>query len=167
MAITNEKSVQVSNADATPIVDNPAYEIQAKLKLMFFKHTQGSAAGDTGSTILLGRIPAGQGYIVKAMSRVGFTAYGAGRVLDIGYAAHTKRDGTAVAAGSDVIADGIDVSAANLAGVALGTGTNAATSQYFKYDSKTPIDIVATLQAGATIPSGTVTEGWIAYTSND
>ncbi len=167
MAVTNEKSTQVSNADATPIVDNPAFELQAKLKLMFFKHTQSASAGDTGSTILLGRIPAGQGYIVKALSRVSFTAYGASRVLDIGYAAHTKRDGTAVVIGSDVIEDGRDVSAANLAGVALGSGTNASTLQYFKYDSKAPIDIIATLQAGATIPAGAITEGWIAYTSND
>lgn len=166
MAVTNEKSTQVSNQDATPVTGNPSHEVYSKLKIFRFKHTQGANAGDAGSDAILARIPAGQGFILKQLSVISWTAFGAARTLDIGYKAHTKRDGTAVPAGLDILEDGRDVSAANVKGVVMGTGTNADDLPYYEYDSKAPIDIVATV-AGGTWPAGAIVEGWIAYTSAD
>ena len=162
MAVTTEKSTQVSNADALPPIENPSYLVGGKLRYHYFIHTQGAAAGDDGSSATVARIPSGQGVIFKQLSLIRFTAFGASRVMDIGYAAHTKRDGTAVSAGADLIEDGRDVSAANAKGVLLGTGTNADDSPLFVYDSKAPIDIVAKV-TGGTWPAGAVIEGWIVY----
>ncbi len=165
MAVTNEKSDQVTNQDATPPTMNPAYFSGAKLRVQYFKHTQ-SVAGDDGSSVTLCRIPAGQGVIFKQLSLIRWTAFGSSRVMDIGYAAYTERDGDAVSAGADIFEDGRDVSSANLKGVILGTGTNADDLPMYIYDSKAPIDVKA-LVTGGTWPLNAVVEGWICYASNE
>lgn len=166
MAVTNEKSAQVTNQDANPPSMNPAYDSGGKVKIQMCEFTQGAAAGDATSTMLLCRIPAGQGRILKKLSVLTWSAFGASRTLDVGYSAHTKRDGTAVSAGVDILEDGRDVSAAGGAGVVLGAGTNADDAVVFTYDSKAPIDILATV-AGGTIPAAATITGWIAYVPNE
>lgn len=165
MAVTTEKSTQVTNQDATPAVMNPYFEDGASVRYLYFKHTQGSSAGDDGSSAILTRIPAGQGHILKQLSFCRFTAFGSSRTLDIGLAAYTERDSDSVSAQTDVLEDGRDISSANAKGVALGTGTNAASALLLTYDSKAPIDVKA-IVAGGTWPAGAVLEGWIACVPN-
>lgn len=160
MAITTQQSTQVANMDAVPPVANKALEEGGKIRYFYFKHTQ-SGAGDDGSSVELVRLPAGHGHILKQLSLIRFTAFGAARVMDIGYAAYTETDGDAVSAGADIIEDGRDVSAANAKGVLLGTGTNADDLPIYIYDSKTPVSITA-LVTGGTWPDAAVVEGWIA-----
>ena len=160
MAVTTQQSTQVANMDAVPAVANKALEEGGKIRYFYFKHTQ-SGAGDDGSSVEIVRLPAGHGHILKQLSLVRFTAFGAARVMDIGYDAYTENDGDSVAAAADIIEDGRDVSAANAKGVLLGTGTNADDLPIYIYDSKTPVKIRATV-TGGTWPDAAVIEGWIA-----
>jgi hypothetical protein len=164
MAITTQKSDQVTNQDATPPTMNALHLSSGSLRIEYFKHTQ-SGAGDDGSSVTLVRLPAGQGVVFKQLSLIRWTAFGASRVMDIGYAAYTERDGDAVSAGADIFEDGRDVSSANAKGVLLGTGTNADDLPVYIYDSKAPVDVKA-LVTGGTWPDAAVVEGWIAYTCN-
>ncbi len=161
MAVENLKSNQVTNQDAVPPVPNPAHEVGAKIRYIYFKHTQ-PVAGDDGSTVILARVPAGYGHILKQLSLISWSAFGASRVMDIGYAAYTEVDGDAVSAGVDILEDGRDVSAANLKGTVLGTGTNADDLPVYSYNSKAPVDIVAKV-TGGTWPLNATVEGWIAF----
>lgn len=160
MAVETQKSVQVTNQDAVPPVPNAAHEEGSKVRYFYFKHTQ-SIAGDDGSSVTLVRVPAGYGHILKQLSLISWSAFGSTRVMDIGYAAYTENDGDAVTAGADILEDGRDVSAANLKGTVLGTGTNADDLPHYSYNSKAPIDIIAKV-TGGTWPLNATVEGWIA-----
>lgn len=168
MAVTNEKSTQVSNEDANPQVKNDKFESNGDIKYLFFSFTQGAAAGDAGSTATLVRIMGGQGKVLPVLSHLKRDAFGAARTLDVGIAAHVDRTGATVAAVVDNILDGLDVSAAGSA--FMGTGTNA--QQSIAYDiggtpgSPARADVVATV-GGGTIPAGTKLDGWIAYVPNE
>lgn len=168
MAVTNEKSTQVTNQDATPQVKNAKFEEGGMVKYLFFSFTQGVAAGDAGSTATLCRIPGGQGKVLPKLSHIAWAAFGAARTLDVGIAAHTKRDGTTQSAQSDVIDDGRDVSSAGNG--LMGAGTNGAQSVAYDIGGTTGqvarADVVATV-AGGTIPAGTTLTGWIAYVPNE
>lgn len=165
MAVTNEKSTQVTNEDATPRVNNPAYEAGNPVRYRYFTFTQGAAAGDATSTALLCRIPAGQGHILPAMSRVSHSAFGAARTLDVGIEAHTNRDlTTAVAKVADNILDGLDVSAAGASDMGSGTNADGASIPYDVSDVE-GVDILATVNVD-TIPAAATLTGWIAYVPN-
>ena len=168
MAITNEKSTQVTNQDANPQIKNPKFQMNGDQKYMFFNFTQGAAAGDAGSTALLVRIPGGQGHILPVMSHIEHSAFGAARTLDVGIAAHTDRSGAAVAAVADNIDDGRDVSGAGSG--FMGTGTNG--KQFIAYDigatkgQVAQADVLATVNVD-TIPAAATLTGWITYVPNE
>lgn len=166
MGVTNQKSDQVTNATASPYTPNPAYYVGGKVRTLYFKHTQ-SGAGDNTSDALIAYIPAGQGVVLKTLCHWRWTAFGAGRTIDIGYGAHTKRDGTAVSAGLDVFADGVDVENADTNGAVMAVGTNADDNPFWVYDSKAPIPIYATSGGSGTWPDGAVIEGVLFYVSNE
>lgn len=157
MAVTTQYSTQVTNQTNTPPTKNPPYNEGGKLRILYFDFTQ-SGAGDANSLANLVVVPPGKWRLLKNMSVVISSAFGAGRTLDIGYLAHTKADGTAVAASVDAIADGLDVAAAGLD--AMGAGTNAlGTDPTILFDSKTGV----TLQAkclGDTLPDGATLKGY-------
>ena len=162
MAVTTEKSDQVTNQDALPVVKLNTNELGGRIRIARFSFTQGAAAGDATSTQDLIKLPPGKTVtILKSMSRIVCSAFGASRLLDIGHTGFTNNDGTAVAAAADVLMDGQDVSAAAL--IKMGLGTNAFTADdAFTYDARQAITIQAVV-AGGTIPAGATINGYIAY----
>ena len=55
MAVTVQKSVELTNADATPIVKANTTEMHGVIRIAFFTHAQ-DGTGDTGSSIGLCRL---------------------------------------------------------------------------------------------------------------
>lgn len=166
MAVTTEKSTQVTNMEASPPVHLKPSDLRGRVRVARFQFTQGAAAGDATSTADLVKIQGGsQGLtILKSMSRVVCSAFGASRVLDIGHTGYTNQDGTAVAADADILLDGADVSA--IANLPLGVGTNAlGTDDAFDVDSVGEVTIQAVV-AGGTIPAGATLNGEIFYVND-
>jgi len=158
MALTTEKSTQETARTATPPVKMAGHEYNGQKRIFNFDFTQGAAAGDASSLANLVTIPPGVYRLLKRESHLVCSAFGAARVLDIGYLAHTKADGTAVNASQDTILDGADVSA--IANVQCGTGTNGlGTSPSILFDSKEGVTIQAICLA-ATLPAGATLKGY-------
>lgn len=157
MAVTTQKSTQETNRTATPPKMNPSYNDKGRKRAVYFSFTQ-DGAGDANSLANLVHLPPGNVRLIKDESRFVCSAFGAGRTLDIGYLAHTKQDGTAVAASIDGILDGADVSAA--AAVACGAGTNAlGTDPTILFDSQEGVTIQAKC-LGDTLPDGATLAGY-------
>lgn len=158
MAVTAQKSAQETNRTALPPVLNPAYDWKGKTRKFYFSHTQ-AGAGDANSTVDLVTLPPGKWRLLKTESLYVCSAFGAARVLDVGYLAHTKIDGTAVNAAADVIDDGADASAA--ASKRMGTGTNGlGTDPTILFDSRDGVTIQAKV-LGGTIPDLATLNGYI------
>lgn len=161
MAVTAEKSTQVTNMEATPPVRLSTRDHHGRTRIAAFTFTQGAAAGDAGSTMDLVKLPAGKVRVLKTGSVIVFSAFGAARVLDVGYTAFTKSDGTTQAASVDTIHDGANVAAAG--SVVLGAGTNGlGTSPFIDFDSRDGVTIQAKVGAD-TIPAGATLNGYISY----
>jgi hypothetical protein len=159
MAVTTQNSAQYANEVAVPSVMNKPYD-RGKVRFAYFSHTQ-VAAGDANSLINLVKLPGGLIRVLKTASQYVCSAFGAARVLDVGYLAHNKRDGTAVAASIDTIDDGADVSAAAMK--SLGTGTNGlGDDPTLLLDSRDGVVIQAKVLVD-TIPDGATLNGFIAY----
>lgn len=151
MAITNERSAQVTNIDAGTF--QQMADVGGRVKSWYFNFTQGAAAGDADSTARLALMPAGKVRILKAV--VTSSAFGAGRTVDIGYAQHSDLDSQLVVADPDFFAAGIDVVAA---------GTDEVTPNR-AVTSKSGFALTAQVK-GATIPAGATLEGFILYVSD-
>ncbi len=161
MALTAEKSTQITNMEAIPPVNLQTNERHGRLRLAYFSFTQGAAAGDANSTADLVKLPAGRVRVLKTVSELICSAFGAARVLDIGHTGYTQMDGTVVAASADTILDGADVSAA--VKVIMGAGTNALTTDpSVVYESKLGLTVQA-IVAGGTIPVAATLKGFIVY----
>lgn len=157
MAVTTQKSTQVTNMDATPPTIMDTTSLHGRMRVAYFLHTQ-DGAGDATSTVDLVKLPAGKGRILIRSSWLASSAFGSSRTLDIGYVAHTDNSGDAVAVDVDGLLDGLDNSSATAA--MLGTGTNALDT--YLYDSNAPLTIQAVV-AGGTIPDTATLEGYIVY----
>lgn len=162
MAVTAEKSDQVTNMEASPPVRLNTNELGGRLRIARFSFTQGAAAGDATSTMDLIKLPVGKTVtVLKSMSRIVCSAFGAARVLDIGHTGYTNLDGTVVAAAADVLMDGQDVSAAAL--VRMGLGTNAFTADdSFTFNARSK-PVIQAVVAGGTIPAAATINGYIVY----
>lgn len=158
MAVTTEKSTQLTNIDATPPVMLQPHDDHGRMRMKYFSFTQGAAAGDAASFQQLQKLPPGRVRVFPRMSYIAWSAFGAARTLNIGYQAHTDDNGDAVAAAADTLDDGRDVSSAG--GDYLGDGTNGVDTILF--NSQDGVVIEAT-NIGGTIPAAATLEGWIAY----
>lgn len=157
MAVTTEKSTQCANIDARTLVN--VDENCSKVRIKRFSFTQGAAAGDATSTATLVYLPAGRIRVLADQSRLTWSAFGASRVLDVGYAAYTAEAGTTTSAAPAAFDDDIDVSTAGTAN--LGSDiTSADKTQYFA--SRNGI-VVKAVVAGGTIPVGATLSGYILY----
>lgn len=159
MAVTNSLSDQLTNAAAVPVVRNNAVDVTGKLRIAYFSFTQGAAAGDATSTADLVKLPPGRVRVLEELSKIRFSAFGASRVLDIGYKTYTGNDGVAVAADDDGFATDIDVSAAGNATFA--EANHAANTHLFQ--SRDGVTVYATV-AGGTIPAAATLSGYVVYT---
>ena len=150
MAVTAIKSPEVQRADGDSLAV-ATYPRSGHLKMRRFAFAQGAAAGDANSTQALIYIPRGLRYVVSF--EVVWSAFGASRVLDLGYAAYTKTDGTAVAAAAAGIKDDLDVSAAGTARYFLNT----------EFSSTGKGILITGLVAGGTIPANATISGCLLY----
>lgn len=162
MAVTTEDSDQIVNMEALPPVRLNTNELGGRLRIARFSFTQGAAAGDANSLVNLVKLPPGKTVtVLKNLSRIVCSAFGAARTLDIGFLAHVNLDGTAVSASIDTLLDGGDVSA--IAELALGVGTAALTVENtMTFNSRTAVEIQAKV-LGDTIPAGATLAGYIVY----
>ncbi len=163
MAVTNENSTQYANAVADPKVQNETNDWHGRLRIARFSFKQGQfadppAAGDAGSTARLVRLPPGRCRVLLGLSYLHASAFGAGRVLDIGWQAYNDLDGNAVAADPNGLADNIDVAAAEPKTV-TGTIGGDETKQFLSRDE---VVIEATV-AGGTIPVDATLSGYFVY----
>lgn len=161
MAVTTQYSTELGNVDNTvPVSVNEVANWDGQVQIRTFTFTQ-SGAGDANSLAYLVKLPAGRVRVLGALSRIQFAAFGTGRTLDVGHAAYTESDGTAVAADEDDLDAAVDVSAAGSA--ALGTALGAGTGDSKIFDSRSGVQIQAKVESG-TIPDGTKLTGYIAFT---
>lgn len=124
-----------------------------KLRLIHFEIIP-AVVGDAGSTAQLCKLPHGRLRVIPQLSRYWHDAFGASRVLNIGYAAYTKEGGIDEPADMDDFVAANDVSAQGVAKV-LGTTR--------KYDMFSRKGITVTAQVtGGTWPSGCKLNGFLA-----
>jgi hypothetical protein len=158
MATTAGKSTQITNMEAVPVTRVHAVDLGGKLRVAYFDYTQ-SGAGDAGSTVELVKLPAGRIRVIGALSKIKFSAFGASRVLDIGYKAHTDIAGDAVAADDDFFATDVDVSSA-------GSGVlNEAGLEVKLFQSRDGVTVNCTV-AGGTIPDGATLLGYVVFAAD-
>lgn len=161
MAVTNEKSTQVTKLTASPKQELSVKERDGRVRIARFDFTQSAAAGDATSTQDLCDVPAGA-RILANPSFIKWDAFGAARTLDIGLRAHKNaQTGAAVAENATAINSAIDVSAAGRASLATdANGAIAAAGDSLLVAGEAR---VFTTVAGGTIPAGTTLRGDIAY----
>lgn len=160
MAVTAQKSTQVTSMTATPPVRLGTSEHHGVVRVAYFSCTQ-SGAGDAASTLDLVRIPAGKVRILKMSSKLICSAWGAARTLNVGHTGYTKPDNSAQAASAACIADTIDVSAA--ASKELGTGTGGLGTDPTLLIESTSGALIQAVVAGGTIPDGATLNGYVSY----
>jgi hypothetical protein len=159
MAVTAQSSTEYTNQNATPVTVMDSITNNGKVNFAKVTFTQ-SGAGDATSTVNLIDLPAGKVRFLGNMSALECSAFGASRVLDIGWTAYTDIDGAAVTADADGLDNDLDVSAA--ARLGLGTNTAVADGGTYVFESQTGVTLQATV-AGGTIPDGATLKGVIAY----
>lgn len=158
MAITFQKSDQITNGEATPIVMEGSHTLHGRLRVAYFKHTQ-SGAGDMYSEVELVKLPAGT---VRLLGLLSFLAHNWTIALvdmQIGWKAYTDIDGNAVTADAAGLDADVDVDAAGTINIGSALAANA---QQKVFQSRNGITIYAqSLVAGLAV--GDTVEGFLVY----
>lgn len=155
MAVTTQKSNEVTAIDnATGVLDVNKYG--GAIRYLSFSFTQ-VGAGDANSTVDLVLLPAGKVTVLLAQSRIACSAFGASRVLDLGWPAYTDPNGAAVSADDNGLDDDQDVSSAT-AYAPTGTVGGAETKVF---ESRDGVRLQAKV-AGGTIPDAATLAGYFA-----
>lgn len=158
MAVTVEESVEIAAIENTIQTMLVPHQLDGRIRFAFFDFTQGAAAGDAGSSARLCKLPGGLVRIILPLSRIYYSAFGASRVLDLGWESYTESDGTVIVADPNGLDDNIDVSSA---GAATPAGT-LGTHETKVFDSNDGV-VLDALVAGGTIPVGALLSGHYAY----
>jgi hypothetical protein len=154
MAVTETKAAHLLD-DARPY---PTEE-HGKLRIIHGTITQGAAAGDAGSSVVIGNLPPGKVVIFPHLCRYKVSALGASRTMDIGHKAYVKRGDQAATEEADddnAFADNIDVSGATDAAFPTTAG------QAWEMWSRAGIQLYATVDGG-TIPAAATFEFTIVF----
>lgn len=158
MAVTSQNATQYANSQADPRVMNPTHEAHGRLRVARFNFTQ-SGTGDAGSLARLVKLPKGKIRVILPLSRVAFSAMGAGRTLDLGWDMHHAGDGSGeVAADPNGLDDGIDVSSAG----AVTPGGTIGGDETRLFESLGGVVLTAQVNDG-TIPDGATFDGYVVY----
>lgn len=160
MAVTTENSTEYGNSVATPPTMNETFSWGGAMRPYFFSFTQGAAAGDAGSLANLVTVPAGRFRVILPQSRIYFSAMGTARTMDLGHAAYTDQDGTAVAADPNDLDDGVDVSSAGSVNPSGTIGTH----ETKEFNSNSGVTFQAQINDG-TIPASATISGYIMIVS--
>ena len=156
MAVGHELSNIYTKQAAVPFQRN---DRMGQLYWVRFSHTQ-AVVGDAGSDVILWKVESGC-RIVPHLSTIRYTAFGSARVMQIGHAAYTDPDGTAVVADLDAFLSALDVSAAGTAfwsAGTLGSGLESDDTKLFRAQA----NLIATV-TGGTWPANAIIRGVIAY----
>lgn len=159
MAVVNQNSDQLQAVD----FDAPTGKVypdewSGKLRIAHFTLTQ-TVAGDATSVQSLVKLPAGRVRILLDKSVIANSAFGTSRVLDIGYAAYTAKDGTETVADPDAFKNDLDVaSAAAAASLAQAAGADPTVL----FETRDGLVIQSTV-SGGTIPANATLKGYIVY----
>lgn len=156
MAVTTQKSTQVTNTDATPPVMEETSDLHGRMRIAYFDHTQ-DGAGDATSSVEIVRLPPGTVRLLGALSRVEHDWTTASATMDVGWDAYVDLDGDAVAADADGIDDGIDVDTAGA--TAIGSALTADTKVF---TSREGVSIRLTSQDEAIADTDTAS-GYLVY----
>jgi len=158
MAVTTEKSDQITNQEASPPVMTGVDTLRGKMKILRFTFTQGAAAGDATSTAELVKVPAGVVRVFLALSRITVSALGAARTMDIGWQAYTDTNDDAVVADPNGLDDGVDVSSA----VTYNPTGTVGEDETYLFESNGGVTIEAQVNDG-TIPAAATINGYFVY----
>lgn len=161
MAVSSEKSAQVGKLFLFPPQNIPVNEWRGRKRILYFKHTQ-VVAGDATSIQSLANLPQGSVRVITAESNAYFSAFGAARTLDIGFATYKNLLGVAVTADPDFFATAVDVSAAGVALLNEASAAGPSAVRFPLFESQNGVGIISTV-AGGTIPVGAIIEGVITY----
>ena len=157
MPVTTQYSAQLGLNQTSPKSRVDTTEMHGRLRLAYFDFTQ-DGAGDANSIAVLAQLPAGRIRILRHLSSIATSAFGAGRTLDIGHNGYTAFDGTVVAASVDQLVDGRDVAAAATAAPAAAAGADPTVF----YNSRDGVQIRAKV-LGGTIPDDATIKGVLVY----
>ena len=142
MAVTTQKSTEYTNRTATPLVTANAVADKGKLRTLQFTHNQ-SGTGDAGSTVTLGKLPAGRVKLLGGLSRFYCNWTASSQTMDIGWAAYEDLDGTAVTADPDGLVDGLDVDTVGYFTMEGNTAAGKLLGGIYIFESKKGVEIVA------------------------
>lgn len=116
-----------------------------------------AVAGVDGEIFLLRQLPPGRFVVYPRLSYLQIDALGASRVIAVGYQAYTDETGAAVAAAASAFDSGVSVaSAVNLQ---LGASAAAGTGGIFEFNSRSGVNLVATV-TGGTVPASSKINGY-------
>tara|TARA_R110000751_G_scaffold264535_3_gene363622 strand:+ start:4407 stop:4901 length:495 start_codon:yes stop_codon:yes gene_type:complete len=161
MAVTTQKSVEYTNATATPVVNNNTTEQHGSIRIAFFTHTQ-VGTGDTGSSAALCRLPAGRVRLLASLSRAYVNWTTSSATLDLGWDAYTNLSNTAVAADPDGLINGLSVDTVGFQTLEGAIAANLLTGGTYVFESKDGVIIRATATDNAQV-AGDDLVGYLAY----
>lgn len=158
MAVTDQKSTQRTNEDASPQVMNPTHNALGRMRISYFSHTQ-SGAGDVLSTVELVKLPAGNVRLLGLLCAIRHNWTEATVDMDVGWNAYTGHDGVAVVADDDGLDADVDVESAGI--ITIGS-VLAANANQKVFQSKGGVTIVLKAQA-AGLGDGDTVEGYLVW----
>ena len=161
MAVTSQKSVEYTNATATPVVNNNTTEEHGRVRILFFTHDQ-DGTGDTGSSVALGALPPGRVRLLASLSRAYVNWTTSSATLDLGWDAYTAMDGSTTAADPDGLINGLSVDTVGFQTLEGAIAANLLTGGTYVFESKGGVVIRATAADNAQV-SGDDLVGYLAY----
>ena len=161
MAVTSQKSVEYTNATASPVVNNSTAEEHGRVRVMFFTHNQ-DGVGDTGSSVALGKLPPGRVRLLASLSRAYVNWTTGSATLDLGWDAYTDLAGDAVAADPDGLINALAVDTVGFQTLEGAIAANLLTGGTYVFESNSGVVIRATAQDNAQIASDDLV-GYICY----
>jgi len=165
MAVTNEKSTQMTKLTSVPKQELSVKERDGRVRIARFDHVQGAAAGDIGSTADLFQLPAGA-RILGNLSWIKYSAFGVARTLSVGTRAHRNaQTGAVIAESAARLISALAVDTAGKTTFASGTHNSVIGAGVMVQDQDTVLGectVFATV-AGGTWPAAATESGDAAY----
>ncbi|MEZ5665879.1 MAG: hypothetical protein R3F55_00255 [Alphaproteobacteria bacterium] len=157
MAITTQQSAQLALLAGEPARPNPVHDWGGRMRIALFDFAQ-AGVGDAGSLAELVKLPAGHVRLILPLSRIAFSAMGASRTMDVGWAAHAGHDGTPVAADPD----GLDAAVAVSSAGAVNPSGTVGAGETVLFGAQAGLTLTARI-GGGTVPDGATLNGWFVY----
>ena len=158
MALLPTSSVQYDNENSGGAVKT---SLEDKSNLHIYHCSYTATTAGTGAAYPIGKLPAGQITIHPSLSRLVTSAFVSTADLDVGYAAYTEEDGTAVVADPNGWFDSVDVGGGTKDIAWNGTGGILAGP--VTYNSKEGITVTFSVDT-ADMSIGDTVDMYIAYT---